>query len=440
MTFEEVTEYIDSIPKFTKKNSPESTKQFYERLGRPGEKSKIIHVAGTNGKGSVCAYLNAILMEAGYTTGLFTSPHLVTILERFRINGIYVQEETYIAAFQQVMREVHIWNAEMGEQKNSYHPTFFEILFFIGMLLFEEKKVDYIILETGLGGRLDATNVIAHPVATIITKIGMDHMEYLGDTIEQITGEKAGIIKPGIPVIYVKQQENVTGIIEETAKLQRSSTFPLDSNAFIILKNTDKSIDFSFESKYYGYIRLTLSTCALYQCVNVQLTIQALEVIDKAKTIKKEHLLRAVAQTKWEGRMEEVLPRVYVDGAHNEDGMEAFMETVRAIPKVGNNHLLFAVVNDKDYSSMVQTLMQENLFDRVAITRIPGSRELKPEILEKIFSKYMDVSKVSLYEDVETAFQECLSKKEEQERLYIVGSLYLVGFIKEILGRQVHND
>ena len=429
--YQQAEEYIYSIPKFTKKNTPESTRYFYERLGRPGEKSKIIHIAGTNGKGSVCAYLNAILQKAGYHVGMFTSPHLVVMLERFQIDSKMVKEDKFIAAFQKVMEEVH----QMQKEGKDYHPTFFEILFFIGMLLFEEEKPDYMILETGLGGRLDATNVISNPIATVITKIGIDHCEYLGNTIEEIAGEKAGIIKAFVPVIYMDSTPEVKKVIEEKAKTLQSPAYPVSGNAFNILKITDKSIDFSYESKYYNNIRLTLSNCALYQCMNVALAIHTLEVMKQDMMIRKEDIVEAVAATVWEGRMEEVMPGVIVDGAHNEDGIEAFVETVKAVQdaKRAVNHLLFAVVNDKDYSLMIKTLMESGLFQDVTITKIAGNREVELATLKKIFIQYTD--KIEMCEDVTTAFQRCLENRKKGERLYIVGSLYLVGLVKEIIER-----
>lgn len=428
MTYQEAEEYIFSIPKFTKKNNPDSTRKFYEKLGKPGESSKIIHIAGTNGKGSVCAYLNAILETAGYRTGMFTSPHLISMLERFRVRGTNVTEDVFMQAFNDVKKKVSEWN----EEGRVYHPTFFEILFFIGMVIFERQKVDYIILETGLGGRLDATNIIMNPIATVITKIGLDHCEYLGDTLEKIAGEKAGIIKPGIPVVFLKAQEEVSKVIETRAKKLQSPTFPVDNANFTILKNTYKSIDFSLESKYYGYIRLTLSSCALYQIMNVALALRTLEIIDQAQTITKEQIIQAVVSTKWEGRMEEILPDVIVEGAHNEDGIEAFIDTLRAI-NYKHNHLLFAVVNDKDYSAMIKRLMESELFTRVSVTKLQGNRVVELEQLKKIFSQY--TKELYLYEDVDKAFGDCLKQKGEKDRLYIVGSLYLVGLVKEILRR-----
>lgn len=197
MTYKEAEAYINSVPKFTSKNKPENTMELIRRLGHPERHMKVIHVAGTNGKGSVCAFLSSMLTEGGKRTGLFTSPHLVKINERFQINNEPVSDEIFLDAYERVMKLV-----EEMQKDGFYHPAYFELLFAIGMVIFEKAQVEYLILETGLGGRLDATNIVEKPVVTVITSISLDHTEILGDTIEEIAGEKAGIIKQGIPIVY----------------------------------------------------------------------------------------------------------------------------------------------------------------------------------------------------------------------------------------------
>ena len=197
MNYEEAVSYIDNIPKFTTKHPLEHTRMLMERLGNPSTGRKIIHVAGTNGKGSVCSYLDSMLRCGGKSVGLFTSPHLIRINARYIINGQNISDEAFLSAFEKVMEMVRRFVREGGD-----HPSYFELLFLMGMVIFDEADVEYIVLETGLGGRLDATNVVPHPLACIITSISRDHTEYLGETIPEIAGEKAGIIKPGVPVIY----------------------------------------------------------------------------------------------------------------------------------------------------------------------------------------------------------------------------------------------
>ncbi len=186
MKYEEVVRYIEDIPKFTKKHTLLHTREFMRRLGNPCQGRKVLHVAGTNGKGSVCAYMQAILLFEGKRVGFFTSPHLVKLNERIRINGKDIDDDTFCRIFAKV-RQV----AEELEKEGLEHPSYFEFLYGMGMLAFEENDAEYIVLETGLGGRLDATNSFEHPFLSVITSIGLDHTEILGDTIEKIAGEKA---------------------------------------------------------------------------------------------------------------------------------------------------------------------------------------------------------------------------------------------------------
>ena len=192
MNYEEAVAYIEETPKFTTKNKMEHTKECLKRLGDPQDKFRVIHVAGTNGKGSTCAFLTSVLREAGYSCGLFTSPHLVVINERFQINEKNIDDETFLRAFCKVKALAD----ELVEEGN-YHPTYFEFLFLMGMVIFAEAGVDYVTLETGLGGRLDATTAVENPAACVITSISLDHMQYLGNTIPQIAGEKDGDHKNG---------------------------------------------------------------------------------------------------------------------------------------------------------------------------------------------------------------------------------------------------
>ena len=197
-----------NIPLWTKKkNTLEEVRDFLAELGDPEKDLKLIHVAGTNGKGSVCADLTSVLMEAGYRVGTFVSPHLVDVKERFLLDGKPAAEEDFERSFRQVLSVVK----KMAE-RGYCHPTFFEFVFLMAMVLYGEVRPDYVILETGLGGRLDTTNVIRRPLACIITSISLEHTQYLGDTTVQIAAEKAGIIKPGVPVIYDDNRQEASEV------------------------------------------------------------------------------------------------------------------------------------------------------------------------------------------------------------------------------------
>lgn len=429
-SFEEAEEYINNTPRFTTKNTMEDTKAFLHRLGEPDKKMRIIHVAGTNGKGSVCAYMRYILEAAGYRVALFTSPHLVDIRERFVIGGEMISREDFLRGFLRIY-DMLDWDApERGEK--AYHPTYFEFLFFIAMVLFPEKKPDFCILETGLGGRLDATNSVSRKELAVITHISLDHVEYLGDTVEKIAGEKAGIMQDNSAVVYWDTCPETSRVFERHAAELGIPAHSVSNSDYRFLSFHNKSIDFSVYTRYYSYIRLTLHTIAAYQMENATLAVRALEELDHGQTVKPEHISRGIADCLWAGRMEEVLPEVYVDGAHNEDGIRAFLETVEADGHEGPRVLLFSVVKDKDYERMAEELVKSGLFRRVLIAHMQSGRGLELENLRKLFERYPDCE-YCFYENVTAAFRELLRNRMPEERAYIAGSLYLAGEIKELL-------
>ena len=275
MTYEEAAAYIEETPKFTKKNTLDNTKAILRHLGDPQERMKILHVAGTNGKGSVCSFLASMLHAAGKHTGLFISPHLVEVNERFVIDEAQVDNDRFLEAFRRVMGCV-----EQIQKEGYAHPTYFEILFLIGMVLFEKAGVEYLVLETGLGGRLDATNSVAHPLVTVITSISLDHTEYLGDTVEAIAGEKAGIIKEWVPVIFDGENQKAAAVIQRRAEKLHCPSFGISGEMLKISSMTNKDIDFSINSGYYDYIELSISSVAEYQVKNAALAVTALKVMD----------------------------------------------------------------------------------------------------------------------------------------------------------------
>ncbi len=426
-SYEQAIEYIFNVPRFTKKNTMADTKAFLEKLGNPDRELRIIHVAGTNGKGSVCAYMRSILEAAGKRVAVFTSPHLVDVRERFVIDGEMIEKEAFYEAFQIIYNQLNWEELEAGE---GYHPTFFEYIFFIAMLVFKEAAPDYCILETGLGGRLDATNAVSKKELAVITRISLEHTEYLGDTIALIAGEKAGIMKENTPVVFADTDEQVTAVFLEKAKELSCYSFPVSKSDYTILNFKNKTIDFSYISRYDYNVMVHLNTLAKYQVENCTLALRAIEVLDKDREISPLVLQEGVRKAFWPGRMEEVLPEIFVDGAHNADGVRAFLETVSEDGFEGKRSLMFSVVSDKDYAQMLRNIAESGLFDKVYLAHMGNYRatsleEMKRNLPEAYFGQ------VSLYESVREAFDAVRRDKQEEERVYIVGSLYLVGEIKE---------
>ena len=433
MNYEEAVAYIEETPKFTTKNKLSHTKECLERLGNPEKKFKGIHVAGTNGKGSTCAFLTSIFREAGYSCGLFTSPHLVVINERFQINEKNIDNQTFMSAFEKVKALADELVAE-----GSYHPTYFEMLFLMGMVIFAEAGVNYVMLETGLGGRLDATTAVEDPVACVITSISFDHMQYLGNTIAEIAGEKAGIIVPGVPVIYDGNNPEAAQVIRKQAEALGSPYYEVKKENTEILRNTSAGIDFCMENEYYGNTAFSIPFIAGYQVMNAALALKTAEVIKDVVNLPKDAVLRGLRETRWQGRMETVLPGVIVDGAHNEDGVEKFVETAEHFQKDYPLTLLFSAVDDKDYTDMIRTVAGRIRFQHVIVTQVGGYRKVPSEQLADIFRKEGCLCAESC-EDVESSFRRALEYRGKEGMLFCVGSLYLVGEIKAIIQKMTEH-
>lgn len=425
MTYQEATEFILSIPKFTSKNKPEHTRLFLQYLGHPERHFKVIHVAGTNGKGSVCAYLDAMLRAQKKRVGLFTSPHLVKINERIVVDGEMLSDAQFLSVFEKVQAAV----GRMQEE-NLPHPTFFEFLFGMAVTAFAEAKVEYAVLETGLGGRLDATNTVEQPVCSVITSIGYDHTELLGDTLEEIAAEKAGIIKKGTPVIYMEGAEESNRVIEETAKNLGNRCKKIGKNAFKILGIQNKSIAFSCASAYYEDVTWRLNNTGVYQPENACLALEVMRLL-----FGEEKQLRAwqeaLSPVIWKGRMEEVQPDVFIDGAHNISAVERFAESVKKNSTGQGTILLFSAVQDKDYEQMIACLCRQVDAEIYLVTQIQDKRAEARGILTETFRRFTDRPVLEM-ETIADAW-EYIMKNQNGRRVYCLGSLYLVGMIKELM-------
>lgn len=428
-SYEAAVSYVLDIPRFTSKNTLQDTGNFLAKLHNPDKQLKIIHVAGTNGKGSVCAYLAALLKAKGLKTCRFTSPHLVDIRERFLIEDKMIDKEAFLSAFLTVYDNLP-W--EQLQEGNGYHPTFFEYLFLMAMILFRDAGCDYCIMETGLGGRLDATNAVSSKKLAVITRIGIDHTEYLGDTPEQIAAEKAGIMHEGAPVLYWETKKSVNEVFARRASILQIPAYSLSKNHYRNLIFHNKSIDFSYQSLYYDSVRLSLNTFAAYQAENAVLALRAAEILFPDKSMTPKLMKEGLAGAFWAGRMEEVRPDVYVDGAHNEDGITAFLDTVAQDGCRQKRHLIFAVVSDKAYTAMAQKIQESGLFSCIYVAQLKSGRATDARELAAMFTN-CTTQTVSDFASVKEAFEAACTAREEGERIYIAGSLYLVGEIKEFL-------
>lgn len=428
MNYEEAVAYILDVPRFTKKNTLDNTRAVLERLGRPDRRMKLIHVAGTNGKGSVCAYLASILKAAGKRTGLFTSPHLAVINERFQMDQELISDELFLESFEAVMDAVR---ALLKERPDTFaHPTFFELLFLMGMYAFDKCGMEYVVLETGLGGRFDATNVIEKPLVSVITSISLDHTEYLGDTHALIAGEKAGIIKEGCPVVYDGTRSDVEVVILAKAEEMHAKAYAIRPDMYKILMNTQKTIDFSMETGYYDPVNISIASVAEYQIMNAMEAVTAAHVLDIGLT--EEQIHAGMEHMRWQGRMETILPGVILDGAHNDAGVEEFVRTARKFAKDGQVSMLFSCAREKDYEKMIRTICGSIPLARVTVTEIESDRKVPAEELKELFEKYT-ACPVEAVPAVPEAFERALGQKGEEGTLFCVGSLYLAGSLKTLL-------
>ena len=469
-SYQEAVSYIERIPRFAKEKSMHSLERILHDLGNPQESFSYIHVAGTNGKGSVCAYLDSMLREAGVKTGLFTSPHLVTMRERIRIGGEMIGEEEFVRAFEDIY---HLVSTSIQEPEcGIVHPTFFEWVYLMAMLCFARAGVGYGIIETGLGGRLDATNVIKAPALTIITSIGLDHTQYLGETIPEIAAEKAGIIKRSVPLICDAGNALALPVLADKAKAagvspvfvfceetQGEETLPIQSESFragtssarcLLVKkilNQGKNIDFYLQDMYHdrnndagteSSVHFHLPTAARYQAVNASLAFMAFQSLAlkdrKLAVLPGERIMQALARTRWTARMDEILPGILVDGAHNGAGVRALCTSLQAAYPGRPVILLFAASSDKDCLHMVSAFSHLPGLKTVVTTTMRNPRAASGKLLCAMFEEEL---KGSVYccskEDTAQAFSWARSQMGEEDLLLCAGSLYLAGEVLDIV-------
>ncbi len=473
-------EFLYDLPRFTKKNSLAHTRELMQLLGTPCANRVVLHVAGSNGKGSVCNFLYHMLLAGKESAAMFVSPHLRDLRERFQINGHLVSEEAFLAAYDRVTEAVQELTA-----KGEAHPSFFEFLYAMAMVLFEEAGVTYVILETGLGGRLDATNSFSSPALSVITPIALEHTEILGDSIAQIAGEKAGILKPGVPVVYAggsafgtadgghdaAADEAAEVIAERASQLgcpaiavaegeapgpDEDNSLPSRNIFYEIEHVGEKEIAFSLSTAYDKKTTWHLPGRALYQVQNAALAITALRVLcDGSDTIRRpEHadrqtpavtdktLQQGLFEADWPGRMQEVLPDIFFDGAHNPAGIEAFLSSVREIAREDAEEplLVVSMMREKDLPAATALFLSGMNWDFVAVTTVSDARGADPTELAAVFAEAAKNASVQagtapltpeVFPDARTAFLAMRKRKKNGQKLFCTGSLYFIGELME---------
>ena len=376
MNYNEALSYIHAINWTFCKPGLERVSLLCKKLGDPQKHLKCIHVAGTNGKGSSCAMLSSVLEAAGYRVGLYTSPHMIRFNERMRVNGECISDEDLA----RITEEVKPFADSMEDR-----PTEFELVTAIAFLYFKRMNCDLVILETGLGGHLDATNVIETPVLSVITGIDLDHTAILGDTYEQIAFEKAGIIKPSCPVVLGDCNADA-----KTVLLKKAETCGSEIRSVDILAISD--VAYSFEGStfsYKEYKNVSLSLTGVFQPKNCATVIECVEMLRACGyTITDQSLRRGLSSVRWMGRFEVLSkdPLVIYDGGHNPQGVTAFVESLTQMISAQKVCLICGVLRDKDYTHMVSEL--EKVADRVFTLTIDNPRALPADELATILGEH----------------------------------------------------
>ena len=404
----ECIDYIHSAGRFGKKAGLDNINALLNHMGNPQRELKCIHIAGTNGKGSVSCMLGSVLKSKGYKVGTNTSPFIEVFNERLTINGENIPADKLIYYTNLVADAI---------EKLNIHPIEFEIITAIGFCYFRDEKVDYAIIECGLGGLYDCTNVLEKPVLCAITSIGLDHTEILGNTLEEIAFQKAGIIKEGVPVVASSAiAENALGVIEKVAK---------EKNAPLILSRDYKVISSSLEGTVMecGAERFTLPLIGSYQPSNAAL------VTTIAKTLGIEDIGEGMAGANWKCRFERVSPRVIIDGAHNFQGISAFCQSVASFVPQKDRVLLIGMLNDKDFENSAKLLAELN--SSIVVTDVPSYRQTSGE---NVYECIKNFCPHAIYEpDNQKALKKALHMTGADGFLCIAGSLYLAGVMRTMV-------
>ena len=438
--YDDAVSYLNSTPRFTEKHSIAQTAQMLLYLGSPETSFRIIHTAGSNGKGSVCAALASVLRCAGYSCGLFTSPHLVTVRERFVVDGDPVTEEQFLEDFLDI-------RGMLRDHPECSHPTYFEYLFLMAMIRFRKAGVQAAVLETGLGGRLDATNAVARPDVCVITSVSLEHTEYLGSSIPQIAAEKAGIIKPGVPVVYDASDPEAAQVIQAAAQDLQAPAFPVYPQQIRNAVMSRSGIRFGFSGEYDLY-DLQVASKAPYQQMNMALAVCAAEQFlsrtddpQEADAARKRRLYNdpyrtaaieaGIARCSFPGRMEEKENGLILDGAHNPAGIEAFLNSVRGMTE-GKQILLFACMQDKNYTEMLRSIAVSGLFELIIFTGLDSGRAADPHKLSAMLKAGAGEQVLCIPQPRE-ALQKAREVRKKGQYIFAAGSLYLVGMLESAL-------
>lgn len=442
ISYEEALDFIHGLNRFGTKLGLHNITKLLELLGNPHENIKIIHVAGTNGKGSTCAMIASILRSAGFKVGLYISPYLEVFNERMQVNGENISNED-LARLTEKVREKVFYMRENGLGS----PTEFEVVTAIGFSYFKEQAVDFLVLEVGMGGRLDATNVVT-PLVSVITPISMDHQQYLGSTLRDISREKCGIIKQGVPVVTAPQEDEAMAVIEDTCRERNCSLTKVinssvsrspDTISYRFVNGGIKGMTFDLYTPKTDYPGLQIGLMGRHQLDNAATAVAAVEPLgNSGVNLSREAIYKGLKGARWPGRLEimKEKPTVLIDGAHNIAGIKTLKAVLEEYFYDRKKILVVGILEDKDYTEMLEELIP--VADTVICTVPDNPRALSAARLAEAVSNIFQKSQIKVYaqEKIEDALKLASSLAADEDMVVFAGSLYMIGHVRTLLNKQ----
>ncbi|MDY6861404.1 MAG: folylpolyglutamate synthase/dihydrofolate synthase family protein [Thermodesulfobacteriota bacterium] len=431
-SYESTIKYLYDLQRFGIKFGLTNISRLLSLFLNPHNKFKSIHIAGTNGKGSVAAFIENIFRQAGFKTGLFTSPHLVDFTERIKVNGEEIDKNDVVKITEEIRRKINSSVQDTCPPRKSCNTntsshnlkeiTYFEFVTAMAFIYFARENVDFAILETGMGGRLDATNVVM-PEVSVITNISLEHQQYLGETLEEIAGEKAGIIKRTVPVVTGVTQDTIIKMYEAVAKENNASIYRLGKDFWGEIK--DRGI-FDYKGIYKKLNNLKIRLNGRHQIDNALLSLAVIELVGEVKDkISEDNIKNGLLFVSWPGRLEMVwqTPRVLVDGAHNVSSAEALSKCLLNEYKYNRLFLVLGIMIDKDIENILSYLMP--IASKVFLTRPQMDRAAPLNELSRYIKKFK--KEIRKIENVEDAIKAALKQADSNDIICITGSLFTVG-------------
>lgn len=428
MNYDEAMEFIENTGKFSINLGLQRVERLCELMGNPEKKLKIIHIAGTNGKGSTTTFVSSILMEQGYRVGIYTSPYIERFTERIRINNDEISRDDIAGLVSELEPLI---DKVVGEGLD--HPTEFEIITACALKYFEESKVDYVVLEVGLGGRFDATNVI-DPLLSVITTISMDHVNILGDTLSKIAFEKAGIIKEGIPVVVYPQEKEAMDVILDVAESRNSRICKVEDLSYEIVSNTIDGVVYN-TTGIMEYENIKLNMLGDYQVLNSLTALRCVEVLrGLGVEIEDRAIYKGLEEARWPGRFEVLRrnPFIVLDGGHNEQGIDALVKSCKRYFDGKNINIVCGMLRDKNYKDMVGKLA--SIGSKFITVEPNNPRAMTPGELKEVVEGFG--REAAEAKNIREAVELGLKITSKDEVLVFCGSLYMIGEARTILMEQ----